>query len=556
MITALLVVALSQVSSQPQPPQAPPRDAAPAPAGDAVLRGRVIASDTGAPVRECSVVLMPRADRPLTARTDAQGRFVFRQVPAGSYRLRANATTPSARYLAGVYGGNDPRDIGKTIDIAATQVIEGLEIRLPRAAAFAGRVVDEFGEPVAFVRVNALERVAGGEPRRSGGFMMNGTDDLGQFRVFGLMPGEYILVAEPQRFGGPPDDNPVRHLPTYMPSTLVIAEAASVRVRAGQEIGDLEIRLLRGRTFKVTGTITNSRGEPFTRRMGHLSFVEEKFGGGMSSGVDLREDGTFEIRGVKPGSYALQVSPMRSGPDDDPGADAEFAHMLVAVLDSDVEGVALVTHSGASVSGEVVYDEPPPPSAQPALVGAPPVSRRMFNSWSQAKVASDGTFVLRGLFQRRVIRLMSPPRGYWLSAVTLDGVDITDKPTEFKPGATSRVVITMTRRMAELSGRVLDGQGKPRPETAVLAFSDDRAQWFQAATTTRFGGSDDKGEYRLNGLRAGTYLIIALPRDKRPPELDEGADAWEALAKQASVVTVGDNERKTVDLKLIADIDR
>jgi Carboxypeptidase regulatory-like domain len=67
--------------------------------------------------------------------------------------------------------------------------------------------------------------------------------------------------------------------------------------------------------------------------------------------------------------------------------------------------------------------------------------------------------------------------------------------------------------MSAVSGRILDGQGKPILEAAVLAFSDDRAQWFQVASTTRFGRSDDKGEYRLSGLRAGGYFVIARPRE-------------------------------------------
>jgi hypothetical protein len=562
MIVALVVLALTQV---PMAPQAPPRDAAPVVEGAGIIRGRVVADDTGAPIRECGVMLLPRSPqpgdgRPATTRTNADGRFEFRKVPPGSYRVRTNFFMPAVRYLAVAYGGREPRDPGKTVEVVGAQVVEGLEIRLPRTGVLAGRVVDEFGEPMAFVHLQTLERVAGGEPRRSGGFGYgNGTDDLGRFRLFGLAPAEYFIVAEPQRYGGGPDDkSSIRHLPTYFPSTLNLAEATPVRVRAGQEIVDLEIRLLRGRTYKVSGTIMTSQGQPFSRRMGHVSLIEQKFGSSTGYGVDLREDGTFEARNVKPGTYILQVGPDRRGPDDEPAADAEFAEVPFTVLEGDVEGLGVVTQPGATIAGEVVFDEPPAEGGPTLEVMSNPVGRRPGPGfmWLRAKVTPDRTFVLKGLFLPRVVRVMNPPRGYWLSSVTFEGVDITDKPTEFKPGSTGKLVIALTRRASELSGRILDARGRPALESLVLAFSDDRGAWFQSASTTRFGGGDDKGEYKLNGLKLGRYLVIAIPRDKRPPSPDEGPEFWEALAKQATLVTIGDQERKTMDLKLVTELDR
>jgi hypothetical protein len=62
MIVALLALALTQVASQPQAPQVPPResvrDARPATAVTGIIRGRVVADDTGEPVRGCRVMLL------------------------------------------------------------------------------------------------------------------------------------------------------------------------------------------------------------------------------------------------------------------------------------------------------------------------------------------------------------------------------------------------------------------------------------------------------------------------------------------------------------------
>ena len=548
MIAALLAVALAQAPSQP-----PVRDARPAIAGTGTIRGRVVEADTGTPIRDCSLRLQASDQPTVFARTNEQGRFAFTKLPGGSYRLYAGQPGPSGRYVAIAYGAKEPSERGKAIEIVGSQVVESIEIRLPRGAVLTGRVIDEFGEPVTYVHVSALQRVSRGGPRPSLGYSGNSTDDLGRFRVFGLAPGEYFLVAETQRHGAP-DQNPIRHLPTYFPSSLSLGEATPVRVRPGQEVGELEIRLIRGRTVNISGSLMNSRGQPVTRRSGHFILNENKFGSLSGQGVALYDDGTFEIRNVRPGTYTLDAGPVPRDPEEEVPPDAEFARVPVTVGESDIEGLIVITQPGATVAGEIVFDEPPPDNTAPLQVAANPASLSGPGfMWKVAKVGPDNTFVLKALFQPRLIRVSSPPKGYWLSSVTYDGLDITDRSIEFKPGATARLVITLTRRVSELSGRIVDALGRPALEAVVIAFGDDRIQWSPLASTTRQVESDGKGEFKLNGLRSGRYFVIAVPRNRRLPLIDEGADAWEALAKEATLVTIGNQECKTLDLTLVSD---
>lgn len=146
-----------------------------------------------------------------------------------------------------------------------------------RAGVLAGRVVNEFGDTIAFVRVRALRPTVKGEPQQVGG-LGNTTDDLGRFRLFGLPPGDYLLLAERQRSSGMEDQNALPYLPTYLPSSLTLGEASIVRLRAGQEIGELEIRLSRGRTFRITGSIVTSEGEPFSLRSGQVMLMHRTAG--------------------------------------------------------------------------------------------------------------------------------------------------------------------------------------------------------------------------------------------------------------------------------------
>jgi Carboxypeptidase regulatory-like domain len=562
---AFVALILAQIVSQPavpQTPQGPARDARPVAEGTGIIRGRVVVDDTGEPVRGCRVMLMkggpgsprdayPAMAEPLFARTNEDGSYQFTRLAPGTYRLMAAPEMSSPRYVSPMVPGPGT-PFGKPIELAEGQKVTAPELKLSRGGVLAGRVIDEFGEPVAYVRVNPLMRMGGGEPRQMG-MSMNGTDDLGRFRLFGLRAGEYYLVAEPQNFG-PPTEN-VRHLSTYHPSALTLAEATPIRLRAGEEIGDLEIRLTSGRTFTISGSILTSKGQPFSRRHGSPMFVESKGGGVSGTGVEVREDGTFHVRGVKPGTYSIEIQPHMRHPDDDVPADAEFGSLAITVSDADVEGVMVVTQPGASVAGVVAFDEPPTSSSPPFYVTAMPAAGmgRPFGLSGRAQVAPDGTFTLRGLFRPVYLRVMSSP-DYHLASVVLDGQDITDTPTEFKAGKSGRLVVSLSRRLSELSGHVRVGQGRT-DAAIVVVLGEERALWTSHASTTKYATVDDKGNYRIAGLRQGRYLAIAVPAESRPPMFDDGPEAWEALARNATAVTIGDQERKTLDLELVTERD-
>jgi hypothetical protein len=383
-------------------------------------------------------------------------------------------------------------------------------------------------------------------------------DHLGRYRLFGLPPGVYFVQAEPQDFREPGRKSPIRLLPTYLPSASSLAEAAAIRVAAGQEVGELEIRLISGRTFAVRGVVMTSKGQPFSRRNGEVMFAESTAGGGMSSkSVNMKDDGTFEVDGVRPGTYSIEVHPGFRHPDDDVPEDAEYATAPVVVNGDDVDGLTVVTQPGISVAGQVVFDEPPAAGPPPFEIVASTVgSATMMYLYpsSRARVSPDGEFILKGLHRPVHVRV-APPDGYHLSSIAFNGEDITDSPIEFRAGAAGKLVVTLTRRASVLSGEVYHSE-KPA-SGLVMAFGEDRALWTQHATTTKWTRSYEGGRYKLSGLRPGRYLVVALPMSSASSMMNlTSADQWESLAKHATPVTIGDNERKVLNLKVVSDSDR
>jgi Carboxypeptidase regulatory-like domain len=174
----MLVSAVLLTAALQQPPRAP-LPPAPAPIVTAAIRGRVVAPAGGAPVANALVSLGGTRRQ---VYTEANGRFEFAGLAPGTYTLVAGPSAYQKQYLFG------PR---LEVTVAEGQVVADIELTLARAAVIVGRLVDEAGQPVGGVNVSAATA-----PNRGSG-SSQGSDEFGRFRIFGLSPGSYYLVAQP-----------------------------------------------------------------------------------------------------------------------------------------------------------------------------------------------------------------------------------------------------------------------------------------------------------------------------------------------------------------------
>ena len=72
------------------------------------------------------------------------------------------------------------------IELADAQTLDKANVTLPRGTVLSGRVLDEFGEPVADANVGAMRmQFVNGRRRLVNTGRNNQTNDLGQFRLYG-----------------------------------------------------------------------------------------------------------------------------------------------------------------------------------------------------------------------------------------------------------------------------------------------------------------------------------------------------------------------------------
>ncbi len=171
----------------------PPRDARLA-TGHAAIRGRVLASDGGQPLRRATVrISAPELRVARTALTDADGRYDFRDLPAGRYSINASKPT----FVNWSYGQTLPDGPGRPIALSDNQTADNVDIRLLRGAVITGRILDEFGEPVPNAAVTALRRqYQQGQSRLFPAGDRAQANDIGEYRIFGLAPGQYLRVID------------------------------------------------------------------------------------------------------------------------------------------------------------------------------------------------------------------------------------------------------------------------------------------------------------------------------------------------------------------------
>jgi hypothetical protein len=236
----------------------------------------------------------------------------------------------------------------------------------------------------------------------------------------------------------------------------------------------------------------------------------------------------------------------------------EFA-VVPLTLTTDLDNLLVTTATGITITGQVVYDGTPPAS-QLGANGQTQTNVRVFAQLGDPQnagglptpppvvVAQDMTFTIKGLMGEFLIRANGP--GQNLKAVQLGGTDITDIPHEFKAGES--VTVVMTTQGSTVEGNVTDDKGEPVNAATLLLFSEDKTLWRTNSIHTRRGNVDVTGHFRMQGVLPGQYLMIALPQE-RANALNFGSvdpAVFEQFAKEATLVTVGQNEQRQVDLRL------
>lgn len=375
----------------------------------ATLRGHVYSQETGQPLKRAELTLRPergRGSEIVSALTDAQGGFEFRNVESGTYNLRCSRSG----YVNISYGQKDPRAAPPSLTVNPGQELKDLDFHLTRAGVISGTVIDEDGEPMADVEVTALKRQYSNRRVRYESVLSVTTDDRGNYRIFDLSPGRYVVLASYHDEAG---GDGSRYAPVYYPGAGSAPDAQRVEVGGGTNVSSIDFRLRAVTTYSLSGRVLDT-GTGQVVNSGRVSLTVYGGSGQRGGSSMIRPDGAFAMRGLFPGRYIMTIATQGAPPAGvisgvaSDGSGRRFDNRpMMRVFDmpaADVKDYVAVIERPVSVRGKLIV-EGGQFAGRGARISLAPRSDQMISAVGQ--VSDDLTFEIERC-PRRIQRKPCP----------------------------------------------------------------------------------------------------------------------------------------------------
>ncbi len=467
-----------------------------------IVEGVVVKSTTGEGVKRATVQLTPLGgnQQAYSTLTESNGYFIIRDIAPGRYAIHAssNGYRPQA---SGKGRGNNQARI---LDLEPGKNVSGIAFRLLPPGVITGTVYDEDGEPVTSAQVQALRISGSGTRRQIGGAGSQQTNDLGEYRIWGLEDGQYLVAAtyqRPQTNSGQQTDDV--YLPTFHPSTADTSQAAVVEVQPGAEVSGIDVYLRQAHAVMVRGRVMVD-GPVKALRGFNVSLVPHVAADGGYSLSNYTapvqgDAGDFEIRSVPPGSYDLSASW-------NDGKRRLYGRVPVEVGNGNLDGVTLVLGGSITLVGRFHVEGSDPFDFARLGLWLQPIDGTM--GGGRPKIKADGSFVVENVYDGDYrLRILGFPQQYYVKSAREGGSDVLESGLTISYSQPpSRLDIVLSPDSGRVDGSVLQEQNPVSGALVVLVPDPphrDREEMYRMNTTDSFG------HFSLLGLPPGDFKLFA-----------------------------------------------
>ncbi len=485
------------------------------------FRVHVVNSVTGTAIAGANVVIDSLSGGQVWGRTDRGGIFTGLCQASGKQVL--TVTRKGYRLTGG--GG-----LGTFIEIRPGGE-NTAEVQMLPLGVIAGRVLDQFGDPVRHAIVRELRKVEepGSEAMYSG---MNsaGTDDRGEYRIVNVEPGSHYLAAEfsSQQAGVRPPHSawPEMGGMVLLPDVTDIARAQQVEVSAGvtTRVNDLHLKVQRD--VEISGRIQGADEQS----VADLSLHKAGAGIGLNlfavHGARSESDGSFTFH-VLPAMYVLTASDPKTG---------KVSKITIDAQDRDVTNLVVTLDSKYEISGRIHIDGPEVldfSKLRLNFLGGP------------VKIGSDGSFQANLAGDQAMFMLQGLPENWFSKDVTVGGQQLKSRLFKVPPGNTE-MSITLSARGASVEATLPAGASMLDAALVVLLPEHGPIPDPESMIQAR---PNQTGKYEAHGVPPGTYRVFAL-------DVNNFAYAFnprllmEKFGKLAPLLNVAEGEHKSIVVPL------
>lgn len=515
------------------------------------ISGVVRDAGTGNPLAGATVYANRNANGP-KATTDARGHYTLAGLQAGQHRLSAFAS-PERGPEPGAYAT-------KRVTLAPGQELNSINFHLRAFGKISGRILDQNREPAPGIFVFLIAREYRLGALRYVFAAIGTSNDQGEYVVNRVESGRAFLLMAAKRtmkldaFSELPANPKLRKpavVPTYFPGTSSFEGAQPVTLRAGERREGVDLTLLRSPSFCIEGVLQGPRGpEELSFWLAARSPTSGESGDGgvfmMPPNGVTGPNGKLRICDLYPGEFQLSVLSKTTS-----STPAFWGSQPVAITDSDVTKLSMAAPVPVPVTGEVVWEGPPPepPITGKLNISLYPLTRAPFMSEaSMAKAPIPGVFSLgSALVDDYYFRYYGIPSSAYLKDITYAGRSIRYEP--FRPGSAigaASLRFVLAGDGGTLAAKVTDKDGNPVADSRVIVLPASAPSEAILADAMIQGQTDQKGVWTSNRFAPGKYYLLAseTPVDKSPESIGR---LWRARL-QAKEIEVGPNATVEVTL--------
>ena len=524
------------------------------------VAGTVTDQSTAKPLAGVNILLVTgnanNATNGYGATSDAAGHFSVKDMKPGLYIM----VVERVGYVqAAPKGSAIPIP---TVTLKADQHVTDFKIEMQPRAIIAGRVVDEYGDPVQNVQIQ-LQTSEGQQPINVfGGPSSVNSDDRGEFRVL-TAPGKYYVQAMSRNYGqsGPAEirtdgTSGASYAATYYPSSPNKEGAALVDVAAGADRTGVEIRLMRaGKPGAPSSGLTLS-GMVMGVPPGAQATVQMRFGDTAANMWNARNvtpgpDGKFSIGGLQPCNYRLYAQVTSK--------DAPMISQMVnGRLESTNESnIQLALAPAGEVTGTVEFVGGKPAGKMSVKLEGTDSNYGNYDpatglplGGAAVEIDKEGAFhmasPLPGKYQAKVEGI---PENAYVQSVSLDGMASDDSTLDLSRGARgSRIKITVNSDGGQISGRVLDKDGDPVVSFIVMIFFGNDPEKVSQQGTNRVVDA----KYSYKRIRPGKYRLFAVDPLAFSIDMLQGNASMKPFYEAGEEIEIKPGDRIVKDVKVLA----